>query len=295
MPGLERILQIRAPCDLGARAIKDNNMIRRDFELQEEYSKKLITGTPEERKHSLWLWLQAYERASKPTPKSGKMVLGCSDMASRSGQLSLAAIEATDKGTRSASLEEIKQVLRRWGDAGGLWNDKRNHYSNYMTFEKGWATFDKKNKTLTMTDEGRNLVLSCQVSEVWEQLDHALPFEIALSDVVIQDHLLVEGAICRIAVNAYERNPKARQLCIEVYGTSCYVCGFSFGLKYGSIAEGYIHVHHLRPLSEIASDYVVDPIKDLRPVCPNCHAVLHLGNQCRSIDEIKELIDHKHF
>jgi predicted HNH restriction endonuclease len=34
---------------------------------------------------------------------------------------------------------------------------------------------------------------------------------------------------------------------------------------------------------------VVDPVDDLRPVCPNCHAVLHLS-QCRSIEEVRQLL-----
>jgi predicted HNH restriction endonuclease len=60
---------------------------------------------------------------------------------------------------------------------------------------------------------------------------------------------------------------------------------------YGKVADGYIHVHHLRPLSEVNGEYVVDPVKDLRPVCPNCHAVLHLGGECRSIEEVMKMVE----
>jgi 5-methylcytosine-specific restriction protein A len=55
---------------------------------------------------------------------------------------------------------------------------------------------------------------------------------------------------------------------------------------YGEVAKGFIHVHHLRPLSEIGEEYEVDPIADLRPVCPNCHAVLHLRVPAYSIEEV---------
>ena len=44
---------------------------------------------------------------------------------------------------------------------------------------------------------------------------------------------------------------------------------------YGEIAKGFIHVHHLIPLSEIKENYQVNPKTDLIPVCPNCHAMLH--------------------
>ena len=113
----------------------------------------------------------------------------------------------------------------------------------------------------------------------------------SLAEEVPSTIKLVEGATKSILVNAYERNPEARRLCKEHHGTSCCICGFDFGATYGAEAEGYIHAHHLRPLSEIGAEYVVDPVKDLRPVCPNCHAVLHLGGRCRTIDEVKRLLE----
>jgi predicted HNH restriction endonuclease len=48
-------------------------------------------------------------------------------------------------------------------------------------------------------------------------------------------------------------------------------------------------VHHLRPISEIAEEYEVDPVKDLRPVCPNCHAMIHRTPQLYSIEEMKNI------
>jgi len=100
----------------------------------------------------------------------------------------------------------------------------------------------------------------------------------------------IEGAATTITINAYERNPKTRKICIKHYGTICYVCNFEFSSKYGSIGQGYIHVHHLKPLSEIKADYQVDPILDLRPVCPNCHAMLHIQEPPLTIEELNEII-----
>lgn len=45
--------------------------------------------------------------------------------------------------------------------------------------------------------------------------------------------------------------------------------------QYGNIGKGFIHVHHLVPLSAIKQDYQLNPNTDLIPVCPNCHAMLH--------------------
>jgi putative restriction endonuclease len=130
-------------------------------------------------------------------------------------------------------------------------------------------------------------VMRAEVAEALERLGWVegvallLPEEIAATTAP-----LVEGAICRVSVNSYERNPEARRRCIEAHGTNCCICGFNFGAAYGEVAEGYIHVHHLRPLSEVGGEYVVDPVADLRPVCPNCHAVLHRRIPAFSIEEV---------
>lgn len=101
---------------------------------------------------------------------------------------------------------------------------------------------------------------------------------------------LTEGAVRQVMVNAYERNPAARARCMEVHGSTCVVCGFNFLAAYGPEASGYIHVHHLLPLSSIGTKYEVDPVADLCPVCPNCHAVIHMTNPPRSIAEVKALL-----
>ncbi|MFI5380714.1 MAG: hypothetical protein ACHRHE_15555 [Tepidisphaerales bacterium] len=112
-----------------------------------------------------------------------------------------------------------------------------------------------------------------------------------LADEVDDPALIREGARYQIMVNAYERDPRARRLCIATHGTDCCICGFSFGARYGEAADGFIHVHHLRPLSEVGEEYVVDPVVDLRPVCPNCHAVLHRREPPYSIEEVRQFLE----
>lgn len=100
----------------------------------------------------------------------------------------------------------------------------------------------------------------------------------------------IEGACQRVWVNSYERDGEARQRCIDHYGAACFICGFDFGAAYGDTAAGFIHVHHLRPLASVGREYEVNPVKDMCPVCPNCHAVIHIGGGCRHIDEVKRLV-----
>lgn len=109
-------------------------------------------------------------------------------------------------------------------------------------------------------------------------------------DEVDKPELLLEGQKKKVFVNAYERNHKARSQCIEHYGTSCSVCGINFSEVYGKLGEGFIHVHHLLPVAQLEKQYEVDPIADLRPVCPNCHAMIHRGNLPLSIDELKKIV-----
>jgi len=115
------------------------------------------------------------------------------------------------------------------------------------------------------------------------QITLVLPNEVAAGPTY------AEGSIQQILVNRYERDPEARQRCIEHYGTRCVLCGFDFGAKYGANMAGFIHVHHLKPLAQAGEEYQIEPVRDLRPVCPNCHAVLH-WQTTRSLDEVRELI-----
>ncbi|WP_255474097.1 HNH endonuclease [Pontibacter qinzhouensis] len=101
---------------------------------------------------------------------------------------------------------------------------------------------------------------------------------------------LKEGLKRTIIVNTYERNARARQKCIEYWQTICCICEFDFEEKYGEIGKGFIHVHHLIPVSDIGKTYQINPIKDLRPVCSNCHSMLHRQNPPLTIEEIKEKI-----
>lgn len=133
----------------------------------------------------------------------------------------------------------------------------------------------KKPKILE-NEKSENIILS---------LESVLPGEVC-------DDNYYEGAVKSVIVNKYERNPVAKRKCIEHYGTKCRICGFKFSEVYGSQFENKIHVHHIKSIAEIGEEYEIDPIKDLIPVCPNCHMVLHSKgkNEVYSVDEVKKMI-----
>ena len=107
---------------------------------------------------------------------------------------------------------------------------------------------------------------------------------------------LIEGAKKQIYVNAYERNTIARDKCVEYYRKNdngkikCQICGFCFEDFYGEEFKYKIHVHHVRPLAEVNEEYEIDPIKDLLPVCPNCHLAIHSKDDGYSIEELRKKI-----
>ncbi|SFJ89170.1 HNH endonuclease [Methylophaga sulfidovorans] len=113
-------------------------------------------------------------------------------------------------------------------------------------------------------------------------------FDIRLAEEVTNPQKYIEGATKKISINAYERSLKARTACIEYYGCNCYICGFNFHKTYGDIGEGFIHVHHEKPLGEIQQQYEVDAINDLKPICPNCHAMIHRISPALPISELKK-------
>lgn len=107
---------------------------------------------------------------------------------------------------------------------------------------------------------------------------------------------LIEGAKKTIVVNAYERNPHARAICISHYRAKnngrikCEICDFDFGKIYGEAFSEKIHIHHIKEISLIGEEYEINAITDLLPICPNCHMIAHSKIPAYTPDEIREMI-----
>ncbi len=102
----------------------------------------------------------------------------------------------------------------------------------------------------------------------------------------------IEGFRQPVFVNKYERSLEARKKCIELKGTKCIICGFDFEETYGDIGRGFIHIHHIIPMSTRSGAYEINYETDLIPVCPNCHAMLHRGKDgyVQSVESIRKMI-----
>ncbi len=90
-------------------------------------------------------------------------------------------------------------------------------------------------------------------------------------------------------VRKYERSRYNRALCLKYFGFVCRGCGDKLEEKYGPVGANVIHVHHIVPVSLMNGSYQLNPVKDLVPLCPNCHNIVHRTNPPMLIEELNSL------
>lgn len=77
---------------------------------------------------------------------------------------------------------------------------------------------------------------------------------------------------------------------LKEYGRlSCEACGFDFSQKYGSVGEGIIDVHHIKPVHTLIEGDITK-LEDLALLCANCHRVVHSSRQWLTIQQVKDSI-----
>lgn len=103
-----------------------------------------------------------------------------------------------------------------------------------------------------------------------------------------------EGKRYSVISTAIERDNSARRRCLEHFGYNCNVCSINFEKEYGDIGKSYIHVHHRVDLAHTNGKHVIDPKKDLIPLCPNCHAMVHTEKPAMSVEKLKLIYETQH-
>lgn len=96
-----------------------------------------------------------------------------------------------------------------------------------------------------------------------------------------------EGKRFSVNSTAIERDSLARRKCLENFGFNCDVCKINFEDAYGEMGKNYIHVHHRVDLAQTVGEHIIDPIRDLVPLCPNCHAMVHTEKPAMSVEKLK--------
>jgi len=101
----------------------------------------------------------------------------------------------------------------------------------------------------------------------------------------------VEGNKKQRYTTYYERIPENRKQAIKIHGVTCKACDFNFEKKYGSHGKDFIHVHHIKPVSQFEKPKKINPETDLIPLCPNCHSMVHrFKSKTLSLEELKKII-----
>ncbi|HEY7341086.1 MAG TPA: HNH endonuclease [Ktedonobacterales bacterium] len=107
-----------------------------------------------------------------------------------------------------------------------------------------------------------------------------------------QQEQFEEGKQTAALVNRYERNPRLRARVIQMHGTRCQACGFSFRETYGEHGGDFIEVHHKRPISSYGGVELVDPRTDMAVLCSNCHRMIHRNpSSCLSVEQLRAIIE----
>lgn len=151
--------------------------------------------------------------------------------------------------------------------------------NNTDNWPENWHDFSLRITKMPIVYDGETVYT--EVANTWGSLMMGMVLSLADIDPVEQDSDISgysEGNVTRTESNRYERNPLNRKLCLSVKGYNCSICGINFEKKYGEIGHNFIHVHHIVPVSKVGPGYIIDPVKDLVPICPNCHAMLHRKN-----------------
>ena len=105
------------------------------------------------------------------------------------------------------------------------------------------------------------------------------------SVLVYDENIIIsEGTTTTTITKTRKRSAKLREASIMQYSNingdiSCYACGFNFKKIYGELGKDYIEIHHEEPLYQYSDDdfdkYLSEAIKKTKPLCSNCHRMLH--------------------
>jgi 5-methylcytosine-specific restriction protein A len=200
---------------------------------------------------------------------------------------------------------KAKMIFEEAMEQEPYWTDKELYYSGFISFYARLKLIEEYTDDVlslhNLQEHGyQGVPRSVREIKDVSLLDYLLhPHQIVNDEAYDVDYpedneKLYEGALITVKANKYERNQKARKECVAKKGYHCLVCGRDFESTYGEIGRGFIHVHHLTPISSIGQEYELNVDTDLAPVCPNCHYMLHRKNPPYTIEELKDILAKQH-
>ena len=101
------------------------------------------------------------------------------------------------------------------------------------------------------------------------------------SDLAEEFNIPISSSIIETRRYAYhrkiERNRTAAKNAKKYHGTICQTGDLDFTKRYGSIGQGFIEAHHLKPIGSLEEGVAVkyDVASDFAVLCANCHRMIH--------------------
>lgn len=169
-------------------------------------------------------------------------------------------------------------------------NDRLHHAADPASFPLEWRRLEiTAERVFDGSDSNRDALRAAALESVaWTGLG------LVLAGLTLQDIDDVEGAfdgdVSRVVATRYERKRVNRMRCIRKFGWACQICDFDFAEHYGDLGKEFIEVHHLTPLAAAGAPVLIDPHRDLIPLCSNCHRMVHRGGATLSPDEVKSAL-----
>jgi len=188
------------------------------------------------------------------------------------------------------------------------WFGKPNSHSEQPTFKRlldgtinpmFFARWDNKNTNFTFLGSGiirsykDGIPISKGKSTIRLEISLFRPADTIGAEGVVDANaqsIPVYAKRITMLTNRYERDPAKRQKRIEHFGDKCQICDFKFIDLYGDLGDGFCHIHHIEPLGEVGGELDINPVVDLIPVCPNCHAMLHRRSPALKPDELRLIL-----
>ena len=206
----------------------------------------------------------------------------------------LAAMGDADSTGRAAFQSVLAECSDRGADIDFRVNDEPCDPQAEETWTARWSRVSLSLQSRidpAVLDGGKPVVDALNWSRLFvAALLALLPVESAEAEEQPPTVGYAEGGAATSQSTRYERDRRNRAAAIAIWGCKCRACGLDFGDRYGDAAKGYIEVHHTTPVSVLEPGTVINPARDLVPLCPNCHAVAHRREPPFTVDEIRTML-----
>jgi predicted HNH restriction endonuclease len=221
--------------------------------------------------------------------------------------LYLMSIDEKKSATTTQLINKLEVILKPQGEDLAILNGRKDtkfsqkvrnlkahdtfiKYGNLATY-KSDGTFTISPQGIEMLNQNFDFLKSVISNDFkWDDTKEVLG-EFANSvkkkrkfSYIDEDTLIKEGYKKQLNAIVYERSKKLRDAAFEHYKSSdghicCDSCKFDFKLFYGKIGDGFIELHHTKPVfmyeDEDLNKKIDLAISNLTPVCSNCHRMIH--------------------